>query len=114
MGILRVLSVDPDPASIFVPDRLPNAAEVLARYRVQVVTEERQLTVRYCVFRWWPAGDRHVVSARPEFTHEWMTFVLHLGGEPLHSPVRWSRILSSVVESIHQGFDHTLTEFEYP
>jgi hypothetical protein len=112
MGLLRVLSVD--PASAFVPDRLPDGAEVLARYRVQVVTEVRQLTVRYCVFRWRAAGNDHVVSAWPEFTHEWMTFLWHLGGDPLHAPVRWSRVLSNVVASIHQGFDRTLTEFEYP
>jgi hypothetical protein len=41
-----------------------------------------------------------------------MSFLLALGDDPLRSPVRWSRVLSSVVASVHRGIERVFpTEF---
>jgi hypothetical protein len=107
-----VLAVDPDPDSTYAPERLSDGAEVVARYRMEVATDARRVSVRFAVTREPVYRSEAFVSASPEYTREFTSFLLELGGDPLRSPVRWSRVLSSVVESVHRGIDRVFpTEF---
>ncbi len=116
MATLRVHAVTPDPDSTFAPDRLSPAdfGDVAARYRMDVAADGRRLLVCFAVTVRRDGRGEGFVAAWPEHTPEYRSFLSELGGDPLRSPVRWSRVLSSVVESVHRGIDRTFpTEFTY-
>lgn len=119
MAILSVNALALDSGSAFVPELSDHDfGEIVAHYRMEVATADRLLSAVFAVMVKRYNREEEFISAWPDQTPEYMGFLISLvggwGWERRREVTYWSRMLSSVVQSVHRGIERTFpTEFTY-